>query len=152
MGCVSSSSEVVEIAEVLMSIDPKKVPIFSLEGEIHLARVVDVYDGDTITVLFIPDKMKDYVKFRVRLLGYDSPEMRPPKAFLGRDQIIKKANEAKAYMTKRVLDKIVHIHCGGWDKFGRLLAKIYIDNICINDEMIKEGHGIEYNGGHKQMF
>ena len=54
-----------------------KTPIFSLEGTKHLCKVVNVYDGDTCKVVFpFSEKM---CRWNVRLTGYDTPEMRPPK-------------------------------------------------------------------------
>ena len=47
--------------------------------------------------------------------------------------------------------KLVKIKCYGWDKYGRLLADIYVDNVNINLEMIKNNYGIEYHGKTKPI-
>ena len=50
------------------------VELFSLEGQEHLAKVVDVYDGDTIKCVF-PIHNKLY-RWNCRLSGVDTPEIR----------------------------------------------------------------------------
>ena len=68
--------------------------LYSLEGRKFRAKVVDIYDGDTITVVF---KLNGhYVKYKVRMYGYDSPEMKPPRADPNRDEIKKNAVIAKS--------------------------------------------------------
>ena len=43
--------------------------------------------------------------------------------------------------------------CLEYDKYGRILVKMYDhNNNCINDIMIKEGFGKEYDGGHKHEW
>jgi endonuclease YncB( thermonuclease family) len=50
------------------------VELFSLEGQEHLAKVVDVYDGDTIKCVF-PIHNTLY-RWNCRLSGVDTPELR----------------------------------------------------------------------------
>ncbi len=46
-------------------------------GKKFKCKVVNVYDGDTCTVVFRHrGKLEQH---SVRMLGYDSPEMKPPK-------------------------------------------------------------------------
>ena len=45
--------------------------------------------------------------------------------------------------------KLVHIECGGWDKYGRLLADFFVDGCHINTDMIAQNHGYPYDGGKK---
>ena len=42
-----------------------------------------------------------------------------------------------------------HIKTYNWDKYGRLLAAFYNNNININDMMIEKGYGYAYDGGTK---
>ena len=46
--------------------------------------------------------------------------------------------------------KLIKIKTYEWDKYGRLLAEFYIDNININKLMIEKGHGYSYDGGTKR--
>ena len=126
-----------------------EVPLFSLNGTKTCGKVVDIYDGDTCTIVFfVGDKRQ---KFTARLLGVDTPEMKPLLSKPGRDQEIKAAkrcrNRALQLLTnccditldtemtkkecKKILDtntKLVTVHCHDFDKYGRLLVTLY-DNI-----------------------
>lgn len=132
-----------------------KTPIFSLEGTKHLCKVVDVYDGDTCKVVFpFAEKM---CRWNVRLTGYDTPEMRPPKNQENREEEKKAAYAARNFLRSKVMndDQLVYIKCGEFDKYGRLLGTLYLqddESSSINDLMIQEGHGYVYDGGTKKKF
>lgn len=131
-------------------------PLLSLDGYYSVAKVVSVYDGDTCRVV-IPFNDKFY-KWNVRLDGYDTPEMRPSRSKPNREQEIMAAKEAKKFLISLVMaepNQIVYIKCKNFDKYGRLLASIYIepnDTVSVNDMMIQNGHGYVYNGGTKRVF
>jgi len=36
------------------------------------------------------------------------------------------------------------------EKYGRLLANVYLGGECMNNWMLEQGHAIPYNGGNKQ--
>lgn len=117
-------------------------PFFSLENELHLAKVVDVYDGDTVYVVF--KYGGSYHKFKVRMLGYNAPEMKPGRDVKGREEIVKKAVVAKNRLIELILNKTVYLICEKFDDFGRILGTINLDDVCINDLMLAEGHGTPY--------
>lgn len=48
---------------------------FNFKNKLFKAKCVKVYDGDTITVVFMI--FGEFYKFSVRMDGYDSPEMKP---------------------------------------------------------------------------
>lgn len=127
--------------------------LFTFDGYKTDCKVVDVYDGDTITVTF--SYRCKIIKYKVRMYGYDSPEMKPSKDMINRDTEIKKAKEAKAYLEKLIGNKIVILECGKFGKFGRLLGKIYIKGSCfknglyVNGHMVERGYGKPYFGGKK---
>jgi micrococcal nuclease len=133
----------------LAKYDDNSVELFSLNNKIVYAKIVKVYDGDTCYAVFMLNGKP--VKFHIRMEGYDSPEMKPLLKILNRKKIIKDAKLAKTELEKIVLNKIVKLHCGTWDKYGRLLAKLYIDELCVNSHMIENGFGYEYFGGTKKM-
>lgn len=126
------------------------IPMFSLEGEMKLCKVVDIYDGDTCKVVFI---LKDKLyRWNVRMNGYDSPEMRVSKSNPRRDIIKENAVLARDYLSSLVKNQLVYIKCGEFDKYGRLLGTLYInknDDVSVNDIMIKNGYGYTYFGGTK---
>jgi endonuclease YncB( thermonuclease family) len=156
-GCKFMSSEIIREfttndKELLSCSD--KIPIFSLKGNIYIAKIVDVYDGDSCKAVI---RYKgDLVKFPVRMFGYDTPEMKPLKSNPKRNEIISKAKLSKAALEKKVLGKIVEIHCKDFDKYGRILGIIYSNpseketNLSVNDWMVKQGFGYKYFGGTKK--
>ena len=132
-----------------------KTPMFSLEGKIKLCKVVNIYDGDTCKVVFKLNN--DICRWNIRMTGYDTPEMRPPRSQANRDEEIKAAKAAKAFLISKIMNdnQLVYIKCGKFDKYGRLLGEIYInknDKKSINQIMIDEGHGYAYEGGTKKAF
>ena len=36
------------------------------------------------------------------------------------------------------------------EKYGRILGRLYVDDVCLNDRMISEGYAWTYDGGTKQ--
>ena len=134
------------------------VDYFSLDNMEFTAKVVDVYDGDTCSVIF--KLSNEYVKFKCRCLGYDSPEMKPRLNTPNREQEIQAAKKAKEYIEELVLNKNVLVEFSKYDKYGRPLCKLYINKcvfcskikLCVNDLMIEKGYGYEYNGGKKKSF
>ena len=141
-----------DICEILKNCD-KKTKKFSLDGNTKLCKVVSVYDGDTCKVVFDHNGVVN--KWNVRMNGYDTPEMRPSKKLPNRDDIKKKAIESRDYLKSLVCntEQLVYIKCGEFDKYGRLLGTLFInenDEESVNSLMIKNGYGYEYHGGTKK--
>lgn len=129
----------------------KNTPLWTLKGKKLKVKVLKVYDGDTI---WIAIKLKGKVyRLKVRLYGIDTPEMKPPKSQKNREKEIKEAKKAKEFLENIVLNKVITIECGDWDKYGRLLGTLYKNNFCsktnINKLLISEGLAKEYYGGTK---
>tara|TARA_B100000161_G_C33549643_1_gene414757 strand:- start:1411 stop:1902 length:492 start_codon:yes stop_codon:yes gene_type:complete len=148
------------------------VPLFDLKGKIYSAKVVDVYDGDTCTIVLYLNN--NFTKFKLRCLGYDSPEMKPPKDIKDRDKLINMAIKSRNYFISRVTNclididkhytkkelkelidtntKLIKVKSHGWDKYGRFLGEIFIKNQNLNQEMVNKNYGYEYDGGTKKVF
>ena len=125
----------------------EKVPEFSLKNEVKKAKVVSVYDGDTIRVVF-PILNKLY-KWNCRITGVDTPELRT------RDELEKKYGyEVRDKLRDKILDKVVTVKCGDFDKYGRLLIDIYCDNETrsVSNWLIENKYAFAYNGGTKQKW
>jgi endonuclease YncB( thermonuclease family) len=154
------------LLDQLTSAEEDKFKIFSLNGVITYAKMLSNYDGDTADCLLINNDT--FMRFKVRFYGYDSPEMKPSLNIKDRDDIKKKALEAKKRLWKlctglddineKYHKKIIKIVCEDFDKYGRLLITAYDidigDNLefdnSINKKMIDEGHGYAYYGGTKK--
>ena len=143
-----------EIIQQLKVCD-KKTPKFSLQGLTKLCKVVDIYDGDTCRVVFNHNGCIN--KWNIRMNGYDSPEMRPSRNLENRDEIKKKALEAKNFLKSLVAnssEQLVYLKCGGFDKYGRLLGELYVnldDEKSVNQQMIDNNYGYVYHGGTKKV-
>ena len=145
-----------ELKQNLEDFDYKSIPLFSFNDTKTICRVVDVYDGDTCTIIF---NFKDeIIKYKVRCLGYDSPEMKPSLKNENRIQEKEKAKEAKAFFQNLVNynNGLTYIHIHGFDKYGRLLGTFYqnssFEGKSVNSIMIENGHGYTYDGGTKKTF
>lgn len=131
---------------------PDSVPLFSLENKSFVARCGTPYDGDTLSVTFSLNGVS--TTFRARMLGYDSPEMKPPLSAPNREEIKARAVLAKNRLEELIFEhasKSVRILCHSWDKYGRLLITMhnFVREKSINDIMVEEGHGNPYFGGTK---
>lgn len=148
------------------------VPMFTLSGIKTVGRVVDVYDGDTMTCIF-PIFGDNYFRFNLRLMGIDTPELKnkdmisKEKALEARHKIMTvccdnkynlskdcKRENIKKYLEENEIN--VWIECLDFDKYGRILANVYPkrgDNNVNIDSLTKilldANLGYEYNGGKK---
>ena len=119
---------------------------FSLDGTRVIAKCVDVYDGDSITVVFKFNGK--FQQFSIRMAGYDTPEVRT-KNELEKEYGLR----AKQALSDKVLDKLIWINCGEFDKYGRLLGTITtMDGLNINNFMTANRYGYPYDGGTKKKF
>lgn len=135
-------------------------PMFSLNGYKTLARVVDVYDGDTLKIVF---KFKDtFYKFDARLINIDACEIRNTNT-----ELKNKAIEARDFVVSLLLKQkhdtysnisqlfennvvIVTVFCYDFDKYGRILVDIFTqDSENIKDLLIEHKLAHYYDGGKK---
>ncbi len=109
-------------------------------------KVVKVYDGDTLTLASkLPYANSPVYRFQVRFSGIDCPEIK------GKTESEKQvAQLAKQFVSARVLHKIVELQSVELEKYGRLLARVYCDGFCLNDELCVERLAVAYDGGTKQ--
>ena len=137
----------------------KKIKRFSLENERKIGKCVDVYDGDTIQVVF--QLQTELFRWTCRLTGIDTPEIRT------RNKTEKQFGyTVRNYLREKILNKMVVIECGEFDKYGRLLGKIYLkqekdaqsggDNensdSSINQWLIDNEYAFAYDGGTKKSW
>jgi endonuclease YncB( thermonuclease family) len=143
-------------------------PYFSLNGKECWGRVVQLYDGDTMKVVI---KLFDgHYKFNCRLNGIDTCEMKSKdpenklKAIKARNRVLQLVNKAASVQldknyAKKEIDHIfesnvclVWIKCGQFDKYGRLLCRIYEtdkSDKSVGDILIEEKLAYAYDGGTK---
>jgi micrococcal nuclease len=118
--------------------------------------VTSVYDGDTFTLVSrLPYDESPLYEFKVRIAGIDCPEIRG-KSPQEKDA----AQAAKKEVIDLILYKEVKLRKTKLEKYGRLLADVYvIDNhtndsrlINIGQHLLDKGLAKVYNGGTKEPF
>ena len=100
---------------------------FVLAASISFAwtgKVIGISDGDTIKVL-TPDKRM----VKIRLYGIDCPEKK--QAF---------GKRAKWFCSDLVFGRNVEIEPVTKDRYGRVVALVYRDNLCLNRELVASGY------------
>lgn len=159
-------------ARALLETHTIQTPVLSLHGVHTWARVVSVYDADTMTVVLpvfgsvfrvnvrlqgidcceIKSKQKENkeraVRARNRVLQYVGALLDQPSALdsaLSRGQII-------TLLETRVC--LVWLECGDMDKYGRVLANVYASpaadqTASFSERLIAEHFAYRYDGGTK---
>jgi len=105
----------------------------SYAGSLKVSRVTD---GDTLTV------RDGRAEKTIRLVGIDAPEVshkkrKPSQPF---------AQAATKHIAGMVLNKNVEIKEYGQDRYGRVLAVVFLDGKNVNLEMVKAGYAEVYRG------
>lgn len=142
-------------------------PYFSLNGINTYAKVVNVIDGDTI-VLVIPF-VKTYFKFNCRISNIDTCEIHSSNSKIkelglkAKYRLIELISKQKINYEDDVSKKgiqsifnkdcfLVYIKCYDFDKFGRLLTDVYLNNKdekSLSDILLKEKLAYFYDGKTK---
>ena len=114
-------------------------------------RVIKVYDGDTITIAAkLPYPQSPWYRFQVRLVGIDTPEMRPKKDVKNRESEMRTAVIAKTMLKDRIFKKVVELRNTAKDKYGRILADVIHDGVNMSQWLIKLRLAVKYDGGTKK--
>lgn len=161
---VSSANSSEKDLTLFENLNIHEIPFFSLEGLNTWCRVIDIYDGDTITVV-IP-LMTSMYKFHIRLYGIDTPEIKSlvqqekDKAIISRNRLIelctnvatnlKSRKEVQQFLSENIY--LIWINAYKMDKYGRVLANVYKspeDTISFTKILIDEKLGYEYFGKTK---
>jgi endonuclease YncB( thermonuclease family) len=161
-----------ELEEKLSKCNMEDVPEFSLNGIKTLGKVVDIYDGDSCKIILLNGNV--LMRFNCRLKFIDTPEMKPSKNKPNREIEIKNAikcrnkllqlttscninlddNLSKLQITKlmKLNNKVIKVQCHEFDKYGRLLVELIVNDKTANDILVEEGFAKSYNGGTKDVF
>lgn len=136
----------------------EEVDYFNFEGLECPVKIVDIYDGDTISVIF--HYRNQYYKYRCRLRRINSDELH---LIVKRENDTKLANQARIKLAEKILGCDVDLECKrsqlremlsnhtslnyckfyDFDKYGRLLIELYETEEChsqnLNDFLINHG-------------
>ena len=133
------------------------VPLFTLKGQSHWAKCVKCYDADTIHIII--KFHGEFVRFRCRLAGVDTAEIRSVD-----HEEKQHAIAARDWVRDAILGGIVLVRCGDFDKYGRLLIDVHVPegeqgggepiDRCyhLNTRLVKLGYAYTYTGGSRRAF
>lgn len=113
---------------------PEPTPLFGEQptGQVQLATVVSVTDGDTIRVLLEGENVP------VRYIGIDTPEIQNGVEWMGAEATA--ANAGLVAGQQVVLEKDV----SETDQYGRLLRYVWLDSgagwLLVNAELLRQGY------------
>ena len=110
-------------------------------------EVLKVYDGDTILA-----KISDNT-FRIRLIGIDCFEgsvsdravWQAKKYNMTVDEVVSYGNFAGDILKGKLNKKDVYFAFRGIDKYNRALGILYVDDVNINNELLKTPYCKVYN-------
>lgn len=110
-------------------------------------KVIKVYDADTITIATkLPFNDSPLYRLSVRLNGIDAPEIK------GKDVSVDEkaaAIIARDVVSEMILHKDVVLKNIQTEKYGRVLADVYIDDMNLNEYLITHRYAVKYDGGKK---
>ena len=114
-------------------------------------KVIKVYDCDTITIatkfpyLTTLNESNTIYRFHVRLLGIDTPEMKTKN-----EDEKSIAHMAQKTLSELILNKNVSLKNTSLDKYGRILANVYMENgVELSKWAIENRFAVSYDGGTK---
>ena len=109
-------------------------------------KVVKVYDGDTFTLASkLPNTDGPVYRFSVRLNGIDAPEIKGKTT--AEKELAKKSRHA---LSTLIMNKIVTLKNISIEKYGRILADVYVGNMLLNEYMLDNNYAVKYDGGTKK--
>jgi endonuclease YncB( thermonuclease family) len=123
------------------------------KAEVYEWKVLRTVDGDSLEIAnqFLPEELKLFVRAK----GVDTPEKAPHAKCEKENALGQKAT----IFTKKAIEnaqknnqKITFTEIK-WDKYGgRIVAKVFINNIDLAQELIKNGLGRVYFGDKKKSW
>ena len=112
----------------------------------YKATIRRVVDGDTVDVT-LDLGFNILYNSRIRLHGIDAPESRTrdleekARGLAAKDRVKELCPVGSSVTLKTTKD--------GRGKFGRILGEIFVGDINVNQQLVSEGHAVEYFGGKK---
>lgn len=120
-------------------------PKFSLDGRTFEAKVVSVYDGDTVNLVF--ELFGELHRWSCRLNHIDTPELRTSN-----ESEKSLGLKVRDVLRDKILNEMVTIQCSEFDKYGRLLVSIVHDGLDVNEWLIEQNYAKRYDGGKKESW
>lgn len=115
-------------------------------GDIVVSKVLSVYDGDTFFCNLSDLHPIIGERIGIRVKGINTPEIKG-----GTEEERQKARECRDFVKKTILNteaKIV-LRNMSRDKYFRILADVYVDDVNLGQLLIDKGFARPYFGGKK---
>lgn len=144
--CIIDDNDLIKnYREILLNSEVDKVDKFI--PDIRFGLVIKVYDGDTITIIgpVLNALNKTVHKFSIRIRGIDCPEIRTKNTDEKYVSI-----KARDYARELLMGKIVKLTDISFDKYGRILAKVLINDVDFSMLICEERLAVKYYGGSKK--
>ena len=117
-------------------------------GSVTVSKVISVYDGDTFRVNI--DSLPPLIgkNIPVRLEGVDTPEING-KCQYEKDLALEARDFVRSKLSNAVEILLNDLQRG---KYFRIVAKVYIDGVSLEEELLQNGLAYQYNGGKKSNW
>ena len=117
-------------------------------GSVTVSKIISVYDGDTFRVNI--DSLPPIVgkNIPVRLEGVDTPEING-KCQYEKDLALEARDFVRSKLSNAVEILLNDLQRG---KYFRIVAKVYIDGVSLEEELLQNGLAYQYNGGKKSNW
>lgn len=112
------SSSISETSKITRDESNKK----TLPEGTHKGKVVGITDGDTLTLLV------NNIPYKIRLAEIDTPEKRQPYG-----------TQSKKLLSELAFGKEAIVDVQTSDRYGRSVARIYVGDVDVNAELVKQG-------------
>lgn len=136
---------------------------FTLNGTSLTGRLVDIIDGDSLVIIL--KVFGNYYKYNVRIMGIDTCEIKSKNqenkrlALEARCELLRLITNDSSHISslskneiRKILDTnlfLVDLECYDFDKYGRLLADIYFNNISLSKHLLDNKLAYVYTGNTK---
>lgn len=140
-----------------------KTPEFTLNGTCTKGRLVDIIDGDSLSIIL--PLFNNYYRYNVRINGIDTCELKSKNqenktlALQARSCLLKLVTAKDHPITlsrqeiKQILNEnvfVVYLKCLDFDKYGRLLAEIYThSDVSFSQHLLDNKLAYKYTGQTK---
>lgn len=153
--CNVKTIEILEKSEIKVDIiEPIPIPIPKWGDTVVFVPpitdgiVIKVYDGDTITIAQkLPYENSPLFRFAIRLNGIDSPEIKTKY-----ESEKKYAERSRDALHQLIFEKRVTLKNISLEKYGRILADLYYNDIHVNKWLLDNKYAIPYDGTKKREW
>lgn len=146
----SQHSQQPTLEQRLQAIDIKMVPKVPLQNQFTLARIEEVYDGDTVKIIVLLADTP--LRFSLRILGIDTPELKHGEGRLPQEHLA--SVKVRDYVKSLFPTNIAQVRIHDWDKYGgRVLGDLFLptgEN--VSEILIKGGWARPYHGEKKKSW